>query len=45
MFAKFENKIFNALVDRIEILEPMHFTFILKLGIEGYYGNKVHMGI
>jgi len=27
---KFDDNIFNTLVDRIEILEPTHFVFVLK---------------
>ncbi|SFC20262.1 hypothetical protein [Clostridium uliginosum] len=33
LLTEFDDKIFNALVDRIEILEPTHFVFILRNGM------------
>lgn len=34
LLEKFDMNIFNALVERIEVLEPMHFVFVLKSGVE-----------
>ena len=33
LLSKFDDNIFNALVDRIEILEATHFVFVLKSGM------------
>lgn len=30
LFTEFDDKIFNALIDRIEVLELTHFVFILR---------------
>ena len=30
LLLKFDSKIFNVLVEKIEILEPTHFVFVLK---------------
>ena len=32
MLKEFEDKIFNALIDRIEVLESTHFVFVLMKG-------------
>lgn len=32
VFTGFNDNLFNVLMDRIEILEPTHFVFILKNG-------------
>ena len=33
MLTEFDDKIFNASIDRIEVLESTHFIFVLKKGI------------
>ncbi|WP_207725670.1 hypothetical protein [Clostridium sp. DJ247] len=33
LLIEFDDKIFNALVEKIEILEPTHFVFVLRNGI------------
>ncbi|UZW12550.1 recombinase family protein [Clostridium pasteurianum] len=33
LLLKFDSKIFNALVEKIEILEPTHFVFVLRNGM------------
>jgi len=42
LISEFDDNIFNALVDRIEILEPTHFVFVLKNGmrVEEIYCEK-----
>ncbi|WP_245561113.1 recombinase [Desulfoscipio gibsoniae] len=30
---EFDDKIFNALVEKIEVLSPTHFVFVLKSGM------------
>ncbi|OOM05703.1 hypothetical protein [Clostridium saccharobutylicum] len=33
LLTEFDDKIFNALIDRIEVLESTHFVFVLKNGM------------
>lgn len=35
LLTEFDDKIFNALIDRIEVLESTHFVFVLRNGIPG----------
>ncbi|EOR25349.1 hypothetical protein A500_10130 [Clostridium sartagoforme AAU1] len=34
MLTEFDDKIFNALIDRIEVLESTHFVFVLRNGMK-----------
>ncbi len=33
LLEQFDEKIFNALVEKIEIISPVHFVFVLKIGM------------
>ena len=43
LLEQFDEKIFNALVEKIEILSPVHFVFVLKSGmrVEDAISNKL----
>lgn len=41
LLEQFDSDIFNALVERIEILEPTHFVFALKSGVRVKQGFKL----
>ena len=34
LFTEFDDKIFNALIDRIEVLESTQFVFVLRNGMK-----------
>ena len=40
LLEEFDEEIFNALVEKIEILTPAHFVFELKSGVEELYKSQ-----
>ena len=40
LLERFDENIFNALVEKIEVINPTHFVFVLKSGMNvEYIGN------